>query len=265
MSWVVVPALDEARDQLNARFPNRDKSSDGGIGNLAHQVEPSSHNPDKTGKPEYKDGDSKDEVRARDFDADLNDPDGHTMEEVVQLWVELARTGVLWWVRYIIFKKRIWHKRDGFVTRQYTGSNDHSKHAHVNNDFTQAADEVRNTNWHLNDLGAPPAQTPGSNHIPVDGELGPETIRRWQEVMKTKPDGVISKDSNLVRAVQIRLRATVDSTLKVDGDGIWQDGRHSKTIAALQRYLKTPVDGFLTPGNSRTIVALQRRLNEGSF
>lgn len=160
MDWVVVPCLDEGRDQLNERFPNRDKSSDGSVGDLAHQGSSSSHNPDKTGNPEYRDGDSNDEIRARDFDADLRDPNGVTMEQVVQLWVTLARSGVLWWIRYIIYNGRIWHRRDGFVTRAYTGRNKHDKHAHVNSDFTKAADEARGTNWHLSDLGLTPTPKP---------------------------------------------------------------------------------------------------------
>lgn len=156
MTWTVVPNLDEARDQLNERFPGRDTRSDGSIGDTAHQRYPSSHNPDRTGRPEYRDGDSRDEVRARDFDADLRDPDGVTMEQVVQLWVTLARSGALWWVRYIIYQGRIWHRRHGFATHTYTGSNRHTTHCHVNSDFTQAADTVRGTNWRLDQLGGTP-------------------------------------------------------------------------------------------------------------
>ena len=266
MTWVVVPALDEGRDQLNARFPNRDKSSDGSIGDTAHQGGASSHNPDQSGRPEYRDGDAKDEVRARDFDADLRDPSGITMELVIQHWVTLARQGKLWWVRYIIYNKRIWHKRDGYITREYTGDNPHDKHAHVNNDFTQDADEVTGTNWHLTELGAPPPRpSPGPAQLVVDGELGPKTIRRWQEVMGTRPDGVISKPSELVKAVQRKLKATVDSSLVIDGDGIRQDGKRYKTAGALQRYLKSPVDERISTPKSEVIKALQRRLNEGRF
>lgn len=166
MSWVVVPNLNEARDQLDRRFPNRDRTSDGSIGDTRHQTSPSSHNPDRSGNPEYRDGDSLDEVRARDFDADLRDPGGVTMEQVVQHWVTLARQGVLWWVRYIIFNGRIWHRRDGFKTHAYTGSNKHDKHCHVNSDFTQAADTVTGTDWHLDQLGKPAPKPPATRPAP---------------------------------------------------------------------------------------------------
>lgn len=267
MNWVAVPALVEGRDQLDERFPNREHGAEGFVGDLAHQSSASSHNPDKTGKPEYADGDSKDEVRAWDADRDLNDPDGVSMEMVVQHMVTLARAGVLWWIRYIIYNGRIWHKRDGYVTRTYTGSNKHTDHVHVNNDFTQEADEVRGTNWQFRDLGAPTPKPPAiPAKLAVDNELGPKTIRRWQEIMGTTPDGVIDEeDSQLVRAVQKKLRDTVDRNLVIDGQGIRQDGRTYKTVFALQRYLKSPVDGKMSVPKSLVVGALQRRLNEGWF
>lgn len=268
MGWVVVPCLDELRDQLNARFPNRDKSSDGTIGDTAHQGSSSSHNPDRTGNPEYRDGDSRDEVRARDVDADLRDSET-TMENVVQLWVTLARAGRMPWLRYLIFAGRIWHKNDNFKTRVYNGSDKHLNHAHVNTDFTDYADTVTGTDWGLSQLGGTPVSNPTPevpSHLDVDGELGPKTISLWQKIMGTPIDGVITPgNSDLVRAVQRKLQATVDHRLVVDGDGIYQDGKRYKTVGALQRYLGSPVDQFLSVPVSQCVKALQRRLNEGRF
>jgi hypothetical protein len=116
-------------------------------------------------------------------------------------------------------------------------------------------------------VGRPPATTPIDNpHLVVDGELGPKTITRWQQIMGTTVDGVITPgDSDLVRAVQARLKATVDSRLVIDGDGIYQNGKRYKTIGALQQYLGTPVDQFLSVPQSSAVKALQRRLNENRF
>ena len=56
----LVAAGVKLRDQVNHRFPSRDKSSDGWIGDRAHQARKSDHNPDPKGW-----------VHALDIDADL--------------------------------------------------------------------------------------------------------------------------------------------------------------------------------------------------
>lgn len=152
MAWEVVKPLEDLRHQLNAVAPDRDKASDGSIGDTSHAAGSSSHNPDKTGNPEHEDGDVKDEVRARDFDKDLRHPD-LTMEQLVQHLVEGARSGTFWWLRYIIYNGRMWHKNTGWQTRSYTGTNKHTEHAHVNSDFTQAADSA-SANYRLEEIVA---------------------------------------------------------------------------------------------------------------
>lgn len=267
-NWVVVPNLLEGRDQLDERFPNRERGAEGTIGDQAHQGSASSHNPDETGRPEFSDHDGVNEVRAADFDKDLNDAGGVTMEQVVQLWLTLLRSGQMWWVRYLIYKRRIWHRRDNFVTHAYEGSDDHDSHVHVTSDFTNAADTVRNTNWHLSELGAPGEVPVKDDHLLVDGKLGPKTIAKWQKIMGTPVDGKITTSypgSELVKAVQTRLKSTVDASLKVDGYGIVQGGPRSKTVGALQRYLKSPVDQYISSPVSEVVKALQRRLNENRF
>lgn len=107
----------------------------------------------------------------------------------------------------------------------------------------------------------PPAQ------LNADGVLGPKTIALWQKIMGTPVDGVISHPkSALVLRVQAKLKDRVDHTVPLSGNGINQDGKtHNVTIGALQRYLGVPVDNVLATPSSRTIVALQRRLNTGKF
>lgn len=107
---------------------------------------------------------------------------------------------------------------------------------------------------------ATPAKPPAKPHVTVDGKLGPATIKLWQKIMKTPVDGKIDKkDSELIRAVQKKLNATVDHRIVVDGEF------GPKTIGGLQRYLKSPVDGFISEPVSEVIKALQRRLNTGAF
>lgn len=252
-----VPALDELLVQFNARFPKRDKSSDGLWGNKAHQQTKSSHNGDKSGNAEHKDGDAKDEVRARDIDSTLNDSNC-TMEQVVQMWITALRAGKLWWVRYIIYNGRIWHRRDGFRTRVYKGKNKHDKHAHVNTDFDQSADSVTGTDWLLKGFRVKPAVPAKpiweTDPLVVDGVLGPKTIKRWQVVVRHKT--VTDKmDKDFIGAMQVFLRR-VDHRLVVDR--IWGP----KTTRALDKYIGSPADGVM---DGRTVKALQRRLNEGRF
>lgn len=152
MAWFVVPALEDLREQLNKFFPNRDKSSDGGIGDTSHAAGTSSHNPDDLGSPEWDgDPDSLQEVRARDFDVDLNYP-GVDAIDVVRHLVAGAKSGRFWWIRYIIYDKKIYHKNNNFNAAGYSGKNAHQHHFHVNNDFSQAADTVKNVDYHLEEL-----------------------------------------------------------------------------------------------------------------
>lgn len=136
---VLTRGLTTVRAEFNSVFPDRDKSSDGWIGDQAHQGSVSGHNPDKTGRAEYKDGDAKDEVRAIDVDKDLRS--SVTMEQVIQYLVKKARSGAYVPFRYIIYNRRIWSRSDGWKTRAYTGSNPHTGHAHLSGDYTQTADE----------------------------------------------------------------------------------------------------------------------------
>lgn len=265
MSWIVVPCLLEGRDQMNARFPNRSKASDGTIGDTSHQASSSSHNPDLTGNPEFRDGDNLDEVRAIDFTTELNDP-SVTMEQVVQTWIERCRAGLMPWVRYIIFRRRIWHKyRNNYETRDYTGSDPHTGHVHVTADWD--ADSTGGTDWGLGVISAPHnPESSGPEPLVVDGAMGPKTISRWQQIMGTTVDGYISHPvSELVEAVQRHLNSAIGADLVVDGAGIAQNGKRYKTVAALQRYLGTVEDGVMSFPKSMVVEALQRRLNEGRF
>lgn len=95
-----------------------------------------------------------------------------------------------------------------------------------------------------------------AERLDVDGELGPKTISKWQAIVGTPIDGVISRPkSELIYWVQKYLSDRV-VPLATDGD------LGPKTIRALQTYLGTPTTGVM---DSVTVKALQRRLNEGGF
>jgi len=145
MAWVLTRGLTTWRNELNVTFPNRDKASDGSIGDVAHAQGTSGHNNENSGHAEYNDHDGIDEVRAIDVDKDLRVP-GVSMEKVIQYLVTKGRRGDYLPFRYFIYNGRIWSKASGWKTQLYLGSNKHDKHAHFSGDFgtkarTQKADE----------------------------------------------------------------------------------------------------------------------------
>jgi hypothetical protein len=149
-SWILVPCLGQLRTDLNRIAPNRDKSSDGTIGDTAHQTRLSDHNDDEIGKVPIKDADAKHEVHAYDADVDLREP-GLTMEKVVQHILSRCRSGKENRLRYIIYNKRIWRDSNDWRQEGYSGDNPHDKHAH----FSASYDTVREadtSSWHLEEI-----------------------------------------------------------------------------------------------------------------
>ena len=116
------------RDQVNARYPSRDKRSDGWVGDLAHQSRPSDHNPAQpTGV-----------VRAIDIDRDLHGaskPD--LMPYLADQLRECAKTDKR--IAYIIFDGKIASSKKSWSWRTYTGINQHRHHAHIS--FTPKGDK----------------------------------------------------------------------------------------------------------------------------
>ncbi|MGM8213930.1 peptidoglycan recognition protein family protein [Virgibacillus sp. W0430] len=88
-------------------------------------------------------------------------------------------------------------------------------------------------------------------NLKVDGKLGKLTISALQRYFGTIVDGVISKPSLVIKALQRWLGVKVDGYLG------------PITISALQRRLGTPIDGIISEPVSLVIKELQRRLNRG--
>lgn len=130
MAWVVDRSLNVLLAQIDAAAPNRDRSSDGSIGDEGHAATVSAHNPQDTA--DSSDGNDPDgQVDARDI---THDPRfaGSDMAQVT----EAIRQSKDRRVRLIIFNKRIFASyatasRPAWTWGPYSGDNDHSKHAHV--------------------------------------------------------------------------------------------------------------------------------------
>ncbi len=119
-------AAEQLRSEINAKYPKRDKRSDGWIGDTAHNARKSDHNPDKQGW-----------VRAIDIDSDL--VKGSSKES--WLLAEQIKTIALKGdkrISYIIHQHRITSSRQNWAWRVYKGSNPHVSHLHIS--FTEAGD-----------------------------------------------------------------------------------------------------------------------------
>ena len=97
--------------------------------------------------------------------------------------------------------------------------------------------------------GGGTASSGGTGRLTVDGSCGPATIRRWQQVMGTSVDGIISGQYRPDGRTWGR-PALVDSCVRYGGGG-------SNLIRAVQRKLSLTADGLLGPA---TIRALQKHL-----
>lgn len=250
-------------DQIKAKRPG---VTIYGIGDDAHKAQVSGHNEDDTPgvRAEDQDADNIREHRAIDvmIGPNFSAADAQALYNDLTTIPENQKR-----LLYVIYNRHITSASRNWVERPYEGSNPHTDHDHISG---EADDDDNETPWVLSDWGAAPTPKPGPSvplQLEVDGELGPKTIKRWQQIMDTPVDGVITPgNSMLVRAVQRHLNK-YGFGLVVDGDGIYQtpDRRRSKTIGALQRYLRVPVDSYLTHPKSETVKALQRKLNNNTF
>jgi hypothetical protein len=148
--WILVPCLVSLRAEFNAAAPQRDKATDGSVGDASHAASSSDHNPDETGVTPTKDADSRNEVHAIDVDKDLRRA-GLSMEQCVQRIVLRHRTGQDGRLQNVIFDGRIWSRSWGWTARAYHGANPHDKHAHFSARYdTDRENDTRP--WGLLDL-----------------------------------------------------------------------------------------------------------------
>lgn len=123
MTWRVADSLIKLREQIDARWPNRSRVSDGTIGDASHQADPTSdhnpHVPDPTGR-------AKGVVTAFDI---THDP-AHGLDGN-KLALDLAGSRDPR-IKYLIWNRRILSSTiSPWVWRPYTGSDPHTNHIHL--------------------------------------------------------------------------------------------------------------------------------------
>jgi len=119
----------QLRQQFDDSFPDRDRRSDGWIGDLRHSSRPSDHNPDPANGV----------VRATDTDRDVSGKAKPDLMPDIADQLRLAAKAGEKRISYIIFAGRIASSRMGWRWRPYKGSNPHDHHMHVS--FSKAGDD----------------------------------------------------------------------------------------------------------------------------
>jgi hypothetical protein len=123
-AWELAPCLVYLFREFNIIAPLRDHTSDGSIGDTAHQQTNSDHNPDKNGI-----------VHAIDVDNNFNAK--FTMEDCIQFFVSECRKTIgtdRGRLKYFIYNRRIW-EAPNWVQRVYTGPSPHTEHAHFSCEY----------------------------------------------------------------------------------------------------------------------------------
>ena len=137
MAVYLAPSLVVLRAAINTVAPNRDKASDGWIGNEDHCPGTSDHCPDSDGM-----------VHAIDVDVDFRSP-YVTASKLVNLLLGDPR------LQYIIWNRTIWSRTWGWTAKSYTGDNPHDKHIHFSIRHTASAEQSLSS-WGLGALIPPP-------------------------------------------------------------------------------------------------------------
>jgi hypothetical protein len=142
-AWTLAPCLVSLRTEINQLAPNRDKASDGSIGDAAHQAAGTSdHLPDGRGL-----------VHAIDVDNTGPWPAGWSMAKIVQTLVTRSRSGAEDRIQNVIYMRTIYSRSWGWTARAYTGPNPHDHHMHVSARYG-AATENDTRPWGLLDTRA---------------------------------------------------------------------------------------------------------------
>jgi hypothetical protein len=131
-AWVNIKASESLLTELDITFPNRDRRSDGTIGDTAHAGGGTSdHLPDEQyAALDHKDSDSLSEVHARDIDSDLGRP-GWTLARVFEVIRKRCELGQEKRVQNMIVDGKITSATWGWSWRSYGGRDPHDTHGHI--------------------------------------------------------------------------------------------------------------------------------------
>jgi hypothetical protein len=135
-AWHLNRALTAFRAAVNAAYPNRDRGSDGTIGDEAHQAGSSDHNPDADGS-----------VDAWDMDVNLRSGNDAAAIEALKRVFQAHLSSKYWIHNDQIARREYGWRRDSY---SYAGPsrNRHTQHVHWN---TRESHEDSTAPWNVED------------------------------------------------------------------------------------------------------------------
>lgn len=221
--WFLAPALAQLRKEVDAKWPKRDKASDGTIGDASHSARPSEHNPCWGCS-----GRSEGIVRA--IDIDNNGAPNEVTPLVKDVLAATIGSPLVW---YVIYAGKIYSRTYGWSPRVYTGSNPHDKHIHIS---LNGANGIPGDPGNFDtDPWLKDRPDPGPRLLPVVSiaavreaakhprrQVAPVQVRRVQQALKAhgfkpgKPDGIYGPTTRAaVKAYELSIREQGNGLLDV--------------------------------------------------
>lgn len=155
MSWRLARSLSTLRSEIVARFPG---TTVWAIGDDDHQSGYSDHNPNAKGV-----------VCAIDVKGD----GGMSLKEFVAHLLDAPHANL----RYVIYSRKIYQRKNGFKAQAYTGPNAHADHVHVSvgngPDGRGTRDYDSTAPWGVADTEAPKPSKPSTPAKPSTGKAAP--------------------------------------------------------------------------------------------
>lgn len=226
MSWRVAESLKTLRRQINDAFPDRDKTSDGSIGDTAHSARKSDHNPNAAGV-----------VTAIDVDENIAGPNSEASGIVAALQASRDPR-----IKYIIYEKRITVPGDITRWKPYTGPSPHDHHFHISvASDPRLYDDPRP--WQISSTAAP-AESPSLADSGANSQAKPLSIRT---LMVKQP--LMQGDD--VRAVQNAL-ANLGFMTRAQVDGVYGE-RTMKAVRTFQTGKWVRADGIVGPQTQKEL------------
>lgn len=174
MNWRLAYSLQQLRTEIDSVYPQRNKASDGAIGDAAHQNRSSDHNPwvpPPTGGV----------VTAIDI---THDPDGGVDCDKLATYLRNRALAGDRRIKYIIWERRISSTTASWAWRAYNGINPHTRHLHLSVAPTLSLADDR-ANWGIAAAKTNPTNPGLINNVEhrwtsyYTGRAGSRVVRRW--------------------------------------------------------------------------------------